>query len=127
MIVRAAALIHDGDMFLLVQEGYPRNYGKWNWCQGAVEEGESVEAAALREAKEESGLTVRLEKELVVLKDPFPGTSALHVFLATPLEGTPTPNPGEILDVKYFTLHQIEQMRDQLIAPRVWEVIRSLA
>src|SRR3990172_10837326 len=46
---------------LLIRRGTSPALGKWSIPGGLVQVGETVEAAATREAKEECGLTVRLE------------------------------------------------------------------
>uniref|UniRef100_A0A0K0DWY2 Nudix hydrolase domain-containing protein n=1 Tax=Strongyloides stercoralis TaxID=6248 RepID=A0A0K0DWY2_STRER len=51
---------------LLIQETKKSCYGKWYIPGGRVEPGESIEAAAIREAKEETGYDVEI-KELIKL------------------------------------------------------------
>jgi 8-oxo-dGTP pyrophosphatase MutT (NUDIX family) len=53
-------VIEKDGKFLLVQEGHAGAYGLWNWQQGKVEEGETIEEAAVREAKEETGYEVSI-------------------------------------------------------------------
>jgi len=53
-------IMKDGHV-LLVRRGREPALGKWSIPGGLVQVGETVEAAAMREAKEECGLTVRLE------------------------------------------------------------------
>ena len=49
---------------LLVQRAIEPSYGKWVFPGGYVDRGETLEAAALREVREESGLCVRLTRLL---------------------------------------------------------------
>jgi 8-oxo-dGTP diphosphatase len=57
-----------GDRVVLVERRYPPR--GWAMPGGFVDEGETIEAAAVREAKEETGLDVRLEELLYVYSDP---------------------------------------------------------
>ena len=62
MIVRAAGGVVERDgRVLLVHR--PR-YDDWTFPKGKAEEGESDEECALREVREETGLTCTLEREL---------------------------------------------------------------
>ena len=69
--------------------------GKWNGVGGKVEPGESVEAAAVREAHEEIGVTVRLGDLAArgVVSFSFDGSPDIaqdvRVFLAERWEGGP--------------------------------------
>src|SRR5512137_2454113 len=57
-----------GDRVVLIERGNPPP--GWAIPGGFVDEGETVEAAAVREAREETGLEVRLEELLYVYSDP---------------------------------------------------------
>jgi len=52
------AVVRDGEL-LMIQEG-GRARGRWGLPGGHVDEGESVEEAAVREVREEAGCTVEL-------------------------------------------------------------------
>lgn len=58
--VGVGVVILQGGRVLLVKRGAPPGQGKWSLPGGLVWLGESVEAAAVREALEECGLKVRL-------------------------------------------------------------------
>jgi len=64
--VVAGVVIRKDDKYLLVQEKQPKAYGLWNFPAGMVDVGESLEQAAIREAKEESGYDVELIKEIEI-------------------------------------------------------------
>jgi ADP-ribose pyrophosphatase YjhB (NUDIX family) len=49
-----------GDRVLLLRRAIEPGYGRWVFPGGYVDRGEVIEQAALREAREECGLTVRL-------------------------------------------------------------------
>ena len=57
-----------GDRVVLVERRNPPP--GWAIPGGFVDEGETIEAAAVREAREETGLDVRLEQLLYVYSDP---------------------------------------------------------
>ena len=59
--VTALVFIARGEDLLLVRQGYGKRY--WSLPGGSMEHGESVEQAAVREAKEETGLDVRLTRD----------------------------------------------------------------
>lgn len=109
--VVAACVIKDKEgKYLLVQEAQPKVYGLWNLAAGHVDKGESIEDAAIREAKEETGLDVSLISKIGVWHDKIE-EPIRHAFTVKVMGGKVKPQPGEVLDVKWFTYNQIMQMR----------------
>ncbi|OGS62704.1 MAG: hypothetical protein A3K59_01030 [Euryarchaeota archaeon RBG_19FT_COMBO_69_17] len=53
------AIVFRGDAVLLVKRGREPNKGRWSLPGGSLETGETVEAAAVREAREETGVVAR--------------------------------------------------------------------
>lgn len=81
--------------------------GKWNGVGGKVEPGESIEAAAVREAHEEIGVTLAPADLLSrgVISFSFAGMSELtqdvHVFLAEHWQGVP--DESEEMRPRWYT------------------------
>lgn len=76
---------------VLIKRGKEPFLGGWALPGGHVEIGETVENAAIREAKEETGMDVRLDKLVGVYSDPKrdPRRHTVSVvFQATPISGT---------------------------------------
>ena len=121
--IKSAVLIKKDNSFLLVQENSSRVHGLWNWPQGKIEAGETIEQAAIREAKEETGLNIKIEKSLGVLTDTFSDTKELHVYLGSVLGGEIDFPVNEIMDARFFTFEQIEGMRDNLVGEWIYNII----
>ncbi|MCA9332740.1 NUDIX hydrolase [Candidatus Saccharibacteria bacterium] len=111
-VVAACVIRDDKGRYLLVQEAQPKVYGLWNLAAGHVDKGESIEEAAVREAKEETGLDVKLVDKIGIWHDKV-DEPIRHAFTVRIVGGEVTPQPGEVLDVQLFTYDQIVQMRKE--------------
>jgi len=102
----ACAVVLFGGRVLLARRGIEPSLGKWVIPGGFVESGETVEAAAVRETREETGLDVALVSLLNVYSYDGVGV-VLVVFVAEPANGKPPEALDETLEVRYFALEEI--------------------
>ena len=93
-LVGVGAIIIDGSRVVLVKRGHPPLEGEWSIPGGVLEVGEMLRDAAVREAREETGLTVETRDLLGVfdrvLKDESGRTRYHYVlidFLCRPVAG----------------------------------------
>ena len=85
--VAVGTIIRDVEQrIVLVRRAIEPGYGKWVFPGGYVDLGEEVHVAAVREAREEAGLEVRLDRLLNVYSYPGRGP-VIIVFEATIVSG----------------------------------------
>jgi 8-oxo-dGTP diphosphatase len=108
--VVAGCVIEKDDKYLLVQEKQPKAYGLWNLPAGHVDEGETFEEAAIREAHEETGFSVELGQKLETVH-PSTDRPVLHAYKASIISGELKIDPNELLDVRWFTFQEIEALQ----------------
>lgn len=111
-----ALIVHEGKL-LIVKRGVEPSKGKWSIPGGAVELGEKIRDALLREVKEECGLDVEIALErpmdaidnITMSKD---GRLQYHYvllqFLAR-LKGGILKPASDVLDAKWVPLDEVEK------------------
>jgi len=122
-----AAVIEDGQRFLLIQRAKEPFRGWWSPVTGRVEPGETLAEAAAREAREEIGLAVDVGPEFFACPTAD-GSHALHFLRCGVRAGTPTHAPAEVQAWGWFTLAECERL-PQLFASdlRAFRVLRGAA
>ncbi len=111
-----AVIVQDGKL-MLVKRGVEPDKGKWSIPGGAVELGETVGDAAVREAKEECGLDIELvgKSPMDALDKMVPGENGrlqyhyvLLQFLARPKGGTLKPT-SDATEARWVPLEEVER------------------
>ena len=135
----AIFVVHESRILLI----HHRKLNAWLPLGGHIELDEDPEQAALREAKEESGLEVELLGERPPTTSP--GTRALiaprfldihrisethehigMIYWARPKGGTLTLSPTEHHDIRWCTAEEMESLRPPLSAPVRWYALQAL-
>jgi len=99
-IVAGVVAVHDGKVLLCKRAIEPR-YGFWTLPAGFMEEGESVEEGALREAREEANAALKVDQLLAVYS--IRRISQVQIFYTASFDGPPEFSPGvESTDVALF-------------------------
>lgn len=96
----AVVLEREGAVLLGRRGSGARAAGKWSFPAGFVERGEVVEEAAVREVKEETGFTVRLESMVGLFSSPGE-IVVLAVYTGRILHGEGQPG-DDIVELGWF-------------------------
>jgi mutator protein MutT len=90
-VTQTLCIIHHQGRILLGRKKMGMGVGRWTGPGGHVEEGETIEEAAVREVKEEIDVMVDAVKKVGILNFKSPDTPRIeaHVFVATNFEGEP--------------------------------------
>ena len=108
MVHVVAALIRQGESFLICQR--PRHKARgllWEFVGGKVEDGESPEAALIRECREELGIGLAVEDVFMELEHVYPDiTILLTLYNARILDGEP--KKLEHNDIRWITPEEID-------------------
>jgi 8-oxo-dGTP diphosphatase len=96
----------DDERVVLVKRAIEPGYGLWVFPGGYVDRGEEIRSAAVREAREESGLHVRID-DLVNIYS-YPGASPIIiVYTATVIGGELCRDEEECLEARWFTADEV--------------------
>ena len=117
----ATIILAGNDHLVLVRRAIQPGYGKWVCPGGFVDRGEEVMAAAVREAREEAGVEIRIDRLLNVYS--YPGVApVIIVYVATMTGGTLTCD-DECLEVRLFAPADIPW--DELAFSSTTEALRE--
>ena len=118
-----AALIYKEDRFMICRrpEGKARA-GMWEFVGGKAEQGETLEAALVRECREEIGVTVEVGEPYMTVEYDYPDIPVhLTLFRATVKEGEPTSMEGNA--IQWITP---EEIPDYLFCPADKPIVERL-
>ena len=95
------AIFHEGRVLLTKR----KDFEVWCLPGGAVDTGETLAEAALRETREEVGLEVKLERLVGVYSRPGWLNGGMHIILfsASILAGELLVQPKEVLEAQFFS------------------------
>jgi len=111
----------DRKQIVLVQRAIEPGYGKWVFPGGYVDRGEEVQHAAVREAREETGLDVRLDRLINIYS--YTGHTPVIVVYAATMTGGSLACDDEGLEAKFFAPEAIPW--DELAFRSTGEALRE--
>lgn len=93
-------IVNEEGAVLLVRRAIEPGYGKWVFPGGYVDRGEPVNAAAVREAREECGLVVTLDRLIDVYS--YPGRAPVVIVYAATMVSGEIMCDDEGLEARFF-------------------------
>ena len=90
----------DRNRVVLVRRAIEPGYGKWVFPGGYVDRGEEVQRAAVREAREETGLDVRIDRLINIYS--YTGRTPVIVVYAATMIGGCLECDDEGIEAKFF-------------------------
>lgn len=108
--------------------------GRWQLPKGWIEEGESPEQAALREAREEAGIVAELVAPLDTIKyqfiskydaEPARVFKRVHFFLLRYLSGTTDDHDDEVLEARWVAIDEALHLLTFKDERRMIEIARA--
>ena len=104
--VAVGTIIGDGHgRVVLVRRAIEPGYGLWVFPGGYVDRGEEVTSAAVREAREEAGLDVRLDGLVNIYS--YPGRTPVIIVYAASVLGGALCHDDECLEARWFGARDI--------------------
>lgn len=98
--VAAGVLAERRGKLLLVRRNHEPHVGEWSFPSGYIDAGEQLEAGAIRETKEETGLDVRIDRLLGAWSTA--GERVIFIAYAARVTGGRIEVGPECIDVRFF-------------------------
>jgi ADP-ribose pyrophosphatase YjhB (NUDIX family) len=123
-----AVVFDERGRLLLVKRANPPAQGMWSLPGGRQEVDESADEGVIREVREETGIFVRVEREVgtVLREAPSGDTYVIRDFLCT-CSGSPIAIAADdAADARFFDVEQLENLETSvglLEALREWHLI----
>jgi len=119
LLAASVAMVHRSEV-LLIQRNRPPSEGLWTLPGGRLEPGETAEACAEREIREELGLAVFALRPVMKLRHR---EFELQIFGTEAIEGEIVPDPAEIRAWCWVRPAQLGGLRT---TPQLDEVLRAV-
>ena len=112
-IVVAGVILRDEQgRYLLVQERQEKAHGQWNIPAGWAEISETPQRAAIRETKEEVGLTVEITDSSPLHSERHPEKARIYyAFMGKVIGGELSVAGDELLNAKWLSFPEIEVLQ----------------
>ena len=128
--VGVGGAVVDGRRVLFVRRASRYGRGNWQIPGGFVDRDETLDAAAVREVREETGVEASVQGVLAVRTRWDDTNSTYVVFLMRPMSGEPSPG-DEVDRAEYLTLTELDSLEqvpeiNRAIAARALGVSRSV-
>jgi ADP-ribose pyrophosphatase YjhB (NUDIX family) len=117
----ATVITDDRGHIVLVKRAIEPGYGKWVIPGGYVDRGEEVQVAAVREAREEAGLEVRLERLVNVYS--YRGVAPVIIVYAASIVSGALCCDDEGLEARFFAPDEIPW--DELAFRSTYQALRE--
>ena len=106
---------------VLVKRAIEPGYGKWVFPGGYVDRGEEVEVAAIREAREEAGVDIRIDRLINIYS--YAGRTPVIIVYAATMTGGCLACDDEGLEARFFGVEEIPW--DELAFRSTQEALRE--
>ena len=119
--VAVGAVVRHGNTFLLVRHATGGLRGQWSLPTGFAEPYEPPDMTAVRETREEAGITVAVDGLLTLCNVDWEGDNQLYlVFLCQHIDGMPTPDGIEIDAADYLPFDAFSTWSEPIIPFTFW-------
>ena len=108
-----AVVFNDSNEILLIKRGKAPHYGRWMVPGGTLEWGETLEAAAIREVREETGIDIEIEGFVEIIEAITPGAEGFHYvimdYAARAVSGELAAG-SDALDAAWVSAHRLGEL-----------------